>query len=96
MAPRHRLRMVEIADIPNVAKSAVTKTVVRLVDRGLLGGERDPTDRRTVYATLSPEGDEVFATVLPVFVRAVERHFTGQVTDETLRQLLDLPDTVLL
>ncbi len=94
MATGHRLRMVEIADILGVAKSAVTKTVDRLEERGLVGRERNPSDRRTVYATLSPEGRKVFAAAQPAFVDAVERHFASQVKDSTLRQLLDLPGRV--
>lgn len=94
MAAGHRLRMIEIADVLGVAKSAVTKTVDRLEERGLVGRERNPSDRRTVYATLSPEGHKVFAAAQPVFVDAVQRHFAGQVGDTTLRQLLDLPGRV--
>ena len=94
MAPGRRLRMVEISEGLGVAKSAVTKTVDRLEERGLLVRERDPADRRTVHAALSPEGREVFAAARPAFVEAVERHFAGHVDRATLRQLLDLPTLV--
>ncbi|MDR0341721.1 MAG: MarR family transcriptional regulator, partial [Nocardiopsaceae bacterium] len=53
MSAQHRLRMIEIAGSLSVAKSAVTKTVDHLQERGLLARERDPHDRRTVYATLT-------------------------------------------
>ena len=95
MAPGHRLRMVEISDGLGIAKSAVTKTVDRLEQRGLLVRERDPGDRRTVYGALSPAGHEVFAAARPVFVEAVERHFAGHVERATLRRLLDLPALVV-
>jgi DNA-binding MarR family transcriptional regulator len=95
MAPGRRLRMIEIADILSVAKSAVTKTVDRLEDRGLLDRERDPGDRRTVYATLTPQGQRVFATAQPAFVDAVQRHFAGQIGEAALHELLDLPASVL-
>ena len=91
MAPGSRLRVVEISDGLGVAKSAVTKTVDRLEQRGLVVRERDPDDRRTVYGALTPEGHEVFSAARPVFVEAVERHFAGRVDRATLRQLLDLP-----
>ncbi len=94
MAPGSRLRMAEISDGIGVAKSAVTKTVDRLEERGLVVRERDLGDRRTVYAALSAEGHEVFSAARPVFVEAVERHFAGQVDRTTLRQLLDLPALV--
>ena len=95
MAPGRRLRMIEIADILSVAKSAVTKTVDRLEDRGLLDRERDPGDRRIVYATLTAQGQTVFAAAQPAFVDAVQRHFAGQLGEAALRELLDLPASVL-
>lgn len=91
MAPGRRLRMVEISEGLRIAKSAVTKTVDRLEERKLLVRERDPGDRRTVYATLSLKGHEVFVAAQPAFVEAVERHFSGQFERATLRQLVDLP-----
>lgn len=95
MAPGHRLRMVEIADLLKVAKSAVTKTVDRLEERGFLGREREGSDRRSVYAVLTPDGQRLFTTVQPVFNDAVERHFGNKVSDATRRQLLGLPAEVL-
>ena len=57
MSPAGRLRMVDIAATLTVAKSAITKTVDRLEERGLLRRERDPADRRAVYAALTPAGE---------------------------------------
>ena len=91
MAPGHRLRMVEIAGRLGVAKSAVTKTIDRLEERGLLVRERDPGDRRTVYATLSPAGHQLFAAAQPAFLDAVERHFTSHIDYDTLAYLAELP-----
>ncbi len=91
MAPGHRLRMVEIAGRLGVAKSAVTKTIDRLEERGLLVRERDPGDRRTVYATLSPAGHQLFAAAQPAFLDAVERHFTSHIDYDTLAHLAELP-----
>lgn len=75
MAPGKRLRMVEIAARLGLAKSAVTKTVDRLEERGLLIRDRDPDDRRTVYASLTGPGQSAFDAARPAFVRSVGRHF---------------------
>lgn len=76
MAPQRRLRMVEIARLLGVAKSAITKTVDRLEDRALLTRERDAGDRRTVYASLTERGQDAFIAAQPAYVSSIDRHFT--------------------
>ena len=95
MAPGKRLRMVDIAGLLTIGKSAVTKTVDRLEERGLITRERDRSDRRTVYATLTAEGEKIFADAQPVFADAVQRHFAGQMNQGEIRQLLQLSERVL-
>jgi len=95
MAPGKRLRMVDIAGLLTIGKSAVTKTADRLQDRGLITRERDPSDRRTVYATLTTEGEKAFAAAQPTFADAVQRHFAGQINEAEIRQLLHLSERVL-
>lgn len=95
MAPQRRLRMVDIARLLSVAKSAVTKTVDRLEVRGLLARQRDPADRRTVYASVTEEGAKVFAAAQPAFADAVCRHFADPFNATELAQLRRLPEKVL-
>ena len=95
MAPGKRLRMVDIAGLLTIGKSAVTKTVDRLEERGLITRERDRSDRRTVYAALTAEGEKIFAAAQPVFADAVQRHFTGQLDQGEIRQLRVLSERIL-
>lgn len=95
MAPRKRLRMVDIAGLLTIGKSAVTKTVDRLEERGLITRERDLSDRRTVYATLTVEGEKIFATAQPVFADAVQHHFAAQMSEAEIRRLLRLSERIL-
>ncbi len=95
MSPARRLRMVDIAGLLTIGKSAVTKTVDRLEERGLITRARDSADRRTVYATLTAEGESAFAAARPAFVGAVERHFAGQLDEAEIRQLRLLSERVL-
>src|SRR5499425_3912444 len=60
MAPGKSLRMVDIARLLTIGKSAVTKTVDRLEDRGLITREKDHADRRTIQATLTADGERLF------------------------------------
>ena len=95
MAPGKRLRMVDIAGLLTIGKSAVTKTADRLEERGLITRERDPSDRRTVYATLTAEGEKTFAAAQPTFADAVQRHFAGQLDQGDIRQLRVLSERIL-
>jgi DNA-binding MarR family transcriptional regulator len=87
--------MVDIAGLLTIGKSAVTKTADRLQDRGLITRERDPSDRRTVYATLTTEGEKAFAAAQPAFADAVQRHFADQMNQAEIRQLLHLSERIL-
>jgi DNA-binding MarR family transcriptional regulator len=90
MAPDGRLRMVEIADQLGLAKSAVTKTVDRLEGRGWVARRRNEEDRRTVHATLTPAGAEMFRRAQPVFVSAVSGQLCGPLSPAELAQLRTL------
>jgi len=90
MAPDGRLRMVEIADLLSLAKSAVTKTVDRLEERGWVARQRDSEDRRTVHATLTPAGAEVFRHAQPVFADAVASQLCGPLSPAEVIQLRKL------
>ena len=95
MAPGKNLRMADIAGLLSIAKSAVTKTVDRLEDRGLIIREKDPADRRTIHATLTVEGERLFAAAQPAFVDAVLRHFADHISKDEIRCLAGLPGRVL-
>ncbi len=95
MAPGQRLRMVDIAGLLAIGKSAVTKTVDRLEERGLLVRERDSADRRTIYATLTTEGEKAFTAAQPAFAGAVRHHFADHLSQAEIRQLQKLPERVL-
>ncbi|TAN29490.1 MAG: MarR family transcriptional regulator [Actinomycetota bacterium] len=95
MSPKRRLRMVDLASNLVIAKSAVTKTVDRLEERGLLRRERDPGDRRTVYAALTSDGEKIFDLAKVAYLESVQHHFASRLDKSTLRQLRLLPEQVL-
>lgn len=95
MSPDQRLRMVEIAQMLAIGKSAVTKTVDRLEERDLITRERDATDRRTVYATLTKDGSRAFVAAQPIFDGAVNRHFTQQLDASELGSLQQMTERIL-
>lgn len=95
MAPDGRLRMVEIANLLSIAKSAVTKTVDRLEERGWVARHRDNEDRRTVYAALTPAGAEIFSHAQPVFANAVASQLCGPLSPSEVIQLRKLLGKIL-
>jgi DNA-binding MarR family transcriptional regulator len=97
MAPESRLRMVDIAGLLGIAKSAVTKTVDRLERRGLVARRREPADqdRRIVYATLTDEGARVFADAQPTFLAAVTQQVAEPLTKDELHQLGRISEKLL-
>lgn len=95
MAPDQRLRMVDLARLLTIGKSAVTKTADRLEERGLITRQRNSPDRRTVYAALTTNGEKAFAIAQPAFTSAVQRHFASQLSDGDIRQLHQLSERIL-
>jgi DNA-binding MarR family transcriptional regulator len=97
MAPDRRLRMVDIAGLIGIAKSAVTKTVDRLERRGLVARRREAADqdRRIVYATLTDEGASVFAHAQPAFLAAVTQRVAEPLTKDELHQLGRISEKLL-
>jgi DNA-binding MarR family transcriptional regulator len=95
MAPDARLRMVDIADLLTIGKSAVTKTVDRLEQRGLLERHRDNQDRRIVHAGLTADGAKAFARAQPVFADSVARYFADSLSQPEMRQLRRLATKIV-
>jgi DNA-binding MarR family transcriptional regulator len=82
-----RLRMSELADAVLLSRSGVTRLVDRMVRAGLVRREQCPEDRRALYATLTPEGEEALAQALPVHIAGIARHFGRHLSDEEAKTL---------
>lgn len=95
MAPDAQLQMVALARTLGIAKSAITKTVDRLEERGWLRRERDTEDRRAVRATLTPAGAAAFALAQPAYLAAVGAFLTGPLSEPELGRLHRLMREIL-
>lgn len=76
-SPNRRLRMTDLAAQTTLSTSGVTRLVDRLARAGLVERELDPGDRRSAYAVLTDPGAARLGEVLPDYLDAVERWFTG-------------------
>jgi DNA-binding MarR family transcriptional regulator len=82
-----RLRMSELADAVLLSRSGVTRLVDRMVRARLVRREACPEDRRSLYATLTPEGERALAEALPVHVQGIANHFGRHLSDEEAKTL---------
>lgn len=93
-APGQRLRMTELADRVLESKSRLSHHVNRLEHDGLVRRETCPSDRRGLFAVLSPAGEARLRDAAPAHVRSVRRHFIDRLDRPQLRTLADALDAV--
>ena len=81
-APDRRLRMTELADSVHQSRSRLTHTVTRMEKLGLVSRRSCGTDRRGVWAELTPAGWELIRTAAPTHVETVRRNFVEVMSSE--------------
>jgi DNA-binding MarR family transcriptional regulator len=69
------MTMGEFSDLLSVAHGVATRMVDRLVKKGMVERRRDDDDRRVVYVTLTPLGEEVTAEVAADAMRVIREVF---------------------
>ena len=80
-APDRRLRMTDLASRVVLSRTRVSRIVDDLVRAGLVERSPDPVDKRGAYATLTPEGRKAFKHAAPLYLDAIDRHFTTLLSD---------------
>lgn len=83
-APGGRLRMQELAAAIVLSKSGLTRLVDRLETAGYVARVSCPTDRRGVWAEITPAGRRTLRRAQPVHLQGVRSHFADCLTDEEL------------
>jgi len=85
-----RLRMNELADRVLLSRAGVTRLVDRLVEDGLAGRAKCPSDLRGSFAVLTDAGRTRLEEAMPGHLADVKRHFLGSFTRQELEELADL------
>ena len=93
-APGRRLRMSELADRTLSTRSAITRTVDRLVARQWVVRVRCEDDQRGFYADLTDHGAEVLEDIAPGHVDAVRAYLIDLLTEPELAALRAIGDKV--
>jgi MarR family transcriptional regulator, 2-MHQ and catechol-resistance regulon repressor len=89
-SPEKRLRMTDLAAQTVLTPSGLTRAVDRLVEAGLVVREACPSDRRSTYAVLSPEGERRVLKALPVQVAHLEDVFESAFRPDEIDTLTSL------
>lgn len=87
-SPERRLRMSDLAAQTSLSTSGVTRVVDRMERDGLLCRHACPSDRRSLYAVVTPAGITRLEETLPGHLALIERWFTSQLDPKSLRGLL--------
>jgi DNA-binding MarR family transcriptional regulator len=86
-APDGRLKMQELAHSVLLSKSGVTRLVDRIAEAGLVNRGACETDRRVVYAMVTPAGRAALRDALPAHEESLTRHFSNVLTPTELGML---------
>jgi DNA-binding MarR family transcriptional regulator len=73
-SPGGRPRMSDLAEYLTLSRGGITKLVDRLQEAGYLERVSCPTDRRTLYAELTPAGEKMLTEMAAVYEAELERH----------------------
>ena len=93
--PTAELRMTELAARTLVSRSGLTRRLDRLVESGLVERRSCPTDRRGVFAVLTPAGRMRLDEAAPTHVEGVRRHFIDQLQGQDIRGLAEALSAVV-
>jgi len=83
-APRHTLRMTDLANRAYLSSSRTTRLLDELIADQLVTKERNATDGRSFYATLTDKGLTALSQAYPVHLRSVRARVLDHVCRSTL------------
>ncbi|WP_127502633.1 MarR family winged helix-turn-helix transcriptional regulator [Actinoplanes solisilvae] len=94
-APARRLSMGELGEVAVVSRTRASRVVDQLVEAGLVARELNPEDKRSAWAVITEEGRKRLRSAAPIYLDAIRRHFTAQMTDDDARIVATALEKVL-
>ena len=94
-ATDRKIRLSEMAERMLWSKSRLSHHVTRMQQRGLVTRRECPSDGRGAFIVLTDQGMETLRAAAPGHVAAVRAHFIDLMTEEQVRVLGDVVETVL-
>jgi DNA-binding MarR family transcriptional regulator len=87
--PDEMLPVTRLAREVSFSSGGFTKLMDRLTEAGLVERQDCPTDRRVVYAVLTPRGRELADNALEVHIASLRRHVLDVIGEDCLRSVAD-------
>ncbi|MBI0300504.1 MarR family transcriptional regulator [Streptomyces sp. PRKS01-29] len=89
-APRHRMRMTELAEAAKITRSRLSHAIARMEKDGWVRREDCPDDKRGQNAVLTDKGLKVLQETAPGHVTAVRTAIFDRLTPEQVGQFGDI------
>ncbi len=80
-APERRLTMSGLSADVALTTGGVTRLVDRMVEAGLVARQHCPSDRRSIYVVLTPQGQEVLDRAVAAHIDGIDRHLVAHLSD---------------
>jgi DNA-binding MarR family transcriptional regulator len=93
--PRRRLQMLRLADLLGVTRGGLTRIVDRLAERGWIDRDRPASNRRQVYAVLTPDGQHAVEHARGVYLSVLQQTIATHLTKAELDELARITDKLL-
>ena len=76
-APDRRLTMSRLSADVALTTGGVTRLVDRMVEAGLVARQNCPSDRRSIYVVLTPQGQAVLDRAVAAHIDGIDRHLVA-------------------
>ena len=93
-AENERLRMCDLATVLLLSPSGLTRRLDGLVTSGLVERVASPSDRRVMFAALTPAGQAKLAEAAPDHVASVRKRFFKSLNRDQVESLGEIFETI--
>lgn len=93
-AENERLRMCDLATVLLLSPSGLTRRLDGLVTAGLVERVASPSDRRVMFAALTPAGQAKLAEAAPDHVASVRKRFFKSLNRDQVESLGEIFETI--
>ncbi len=88
--PDERLRMIDLARAMSLHPSKVTRLIDRCERVGFVQRVPCESDRRSMWAVLTPSGREAITAAAPALLAALDRHYFAVLSERDQQQMATL------